>query len=72
LSLLDINYDTHHKTPENHNIYISNLKSKNVMVYKNGKWMVAERKSQITDIYDDKHFVLEEWYEYIAYLCCPF
>lgn len=49
--------------PENHNIYISNLKSKNVMVYKNGKWMVADRKSQITDIYDDNHFVLEEWYE---------
>ena len=48
--------------PENHNIYISNLKSKNIMVYMDGKWKIEDRVEHVTDLYDDNHFVLEEWY----------
>ena len=48
--------------PENHNIYISNLKSKNIMVYMDGKWKIEDRDEHVTDLYDDNHFVLEEWY----------
>lgn len=48
--------------PENHNIYISNLKSKNIMVYMDGKWKVEDRATHVTDLFDDNHYVLEEWY----------
>jgi hypothetical protein len=48
--------------PENHNIYISNLKSKNIMVYMDGKWKVEDRDTHLTDLFDDNHLVLEEWY----------
>lgn len=48
--------------PENHNIYISNLKSNYVMVYKNSQWEIVNRKEKIDDLYDDHHMILEDWY----------
>jgi hypothetical protein len=50
------------KKPENHNIYISNLKSNYVMVYKNSQWEIVNRKEKIDDLYDDHHMILEDWY----------
>lgn len=49
--------------PENHNIYISNIKSKYVMVYRKNQWNIAERVREIDDLYDNTHMVLEDWYE---------
>ena len=55
------------KKPENHNIYISNLKNSYVMVYMNNKWKVKNRDETISRVIDDKQIILEkkiqEWVE---------
>ena len=55
------------KKPENHNIYISNLKNSFVMVYMNNKWKVKNRDETISRMIDDKQIILEkkiqEWVE---------
>lgn len=48
--------------PENKNIYISNIKSNYVMLYKNNKWQIVNRKEQIDDLYEYNEIILEEWY----------
>ena len=49
--------------PENKNIYISNIKSSYVMLYKDNKWQIVNRKEQIDDLYEYNEILLEEWYE---------
>jgi len=53
--------------PENHNIYISNLKNKYVMMYDGNKWKCADRDEQIGNLIDDNETIieyrLEEWIE---------
>tara|TARA_B100000902_G_C27282573_1_gene902635 strand:+ start:229 stop:1230 length:1002 start_codon:yes stop_codon:yes gene_type:complete len=53
--------------PENHNIYISNLKNKYVMMYDGNKWKCADREEQIGNLIDDNETIieyrLEEWIE---------
>lgn len=53
--------------PENHNIYISNIKNNYVMLYDGKKWNLQNRNEAITDLIDDKEFImeqkLEEWIE---------
>jgi hypothetical protein len=55
------------KKPENHNIYISNLKNSYVMIYMNNKWKVRNRDDTISEMIDDKQILLEkkiqEWVE---------
>ena len=55
------------KKPENHNIYISNLKNNYVMVYDGSKWMIQDRDDSIQTLIDDKESIieqkLEEWLE---------
>ena len=55
------------KKPENHNIYISNLKNSYVMIYMNNKWKVKNRDETISRVIDDKQIILEkkiqEWVE---------
>ena len=55
------------KKPENHNIYISNLKNSYVMIYMNNKWKVKNRDETISRMIDDKQVILEkkiqEWVE---------
>jgi len=55
------------KKPENHNIYISNLKNSYVMIYINNKWKVKNRDETISRMIDDKQIILEkkiqEWVE---------
>jgi len=53
--------------PENHNIYISNLKNNYVMIYNGSKWMLNDRDDSIQSLIDDKESIieqkLEEWIE---------
>jgi hypothetical protein len=53
--------------PENHNVYISNLKNKYVMMYDGNKWECKDRDEQITNLIDDNEgiieYKLEEWLE---------
>ena len=49
--------------PENHNIYISNIKNKYVMMYRNNHWDLVDRKQSIDDLYDYTQLALEEWYD---------
>ena len=53
--------------PENHNIYISNIKNNYVMLYNGDKWILKDRDEAITNLIDDKNIILEqkleEWIE---------
>jgi len=53
--------------PENHNIYISNLKNNYTMVYDGNKWNIKDRDESIQSLIDDKEGMieqkLEEWIE---------
>ncbi len=55
------------KKPENHNIYISNIKNKYIMIYDGGKWNLHNQNDTIDDLIDTNQFVLEqkleEWLE---------
>lgn len=55
------------KKPENHNIYISNIKNKYVMIYDGGKWNLHNQDETIDDLIDTNEVVieqkLEEWLE---------
>ena len=48
------------KKPENHNIYISNLKNGYIMMYDGNKWNTLNRDDIITDMIDDKQNIIEE------------
>ena len=53
--------------PENHNIYISNLKNNYAMIYDGNKWALKDRDDEINKLIDDKELIieqkLEEWIE---------
>lgn len=53
--------------PENHNIYISNIKNNYVMLYDGIKWNLQNRDEAIINLIDDKETIieqkLEEWVE---------
>ena len=55
------------KKPENHNIYISNLKNNYVMIYNGNKWLLNDREESIQNLIDEKESIieqkLEEWIE---------
>jgi hypothetical protein len=51
------------KKPENMNIYVSCLKGKYVMVYRDNKWQIRDRKAQIDDLYDANELVLDNWFD---------
>ena len=46
--------------PENHNIYISNLKNNNIMVYDGNKWNINDRSEIIEDLLEDNTNILED------------
>merc|ERR1712196_329054 len=46
--------------PENHNIYISNIKNNYVMVYDGDKWNIKNRNDIIDDMIEDKTNILED------------
>ena len=53
--------------PENHNIYVSNIKNNYVMLYDGNKWILKDRDDAITNLMDEKEIILEqkleEWIE---------
>ena len=55
------------KKPENHNIFISNIRNKYVMVYDGHKWNLSNQNETIEDLIDTNEIVieqkLEEWVE---------
>ena len=49
--------------PENMNIYLSNIKGKYLMIYKDNAWQIQDKKTQLDELYDNNEFVLETWYD---------
>ena len=49
--------------PENHNIYLSNIKGKYVMIFKENEWQIRDKREQIDDLYDYNEMVLDMWYD---------
>ena len=49
--------------PENMNIYLSNIKGKYIMIYKDNEWQLQNKKVQVDDLYDHNEMVLETWYD---------
>ena len=49
--------------PENTNIFLSNIKGKYVMIYRDNEWQIHDKKNQIDDLYDYNEMVLESWYD---------
>ena len=49
--------------PENMNIYISSIKGNYVMVYKDNRWQIQNKKEHIDDLYNYNEVVLENWYD---------
>jgi len=49
--------------PENMNIYLSSIKGKYLMIYKDNSWQIQVKKTQVDDLYDNNEFVLETWYD---------
>ena len=48
--------------PENMNIYISSIKGNFIMVFRENKWHLKNRKEQIDDLYEYNELMLENWY----------
>ena len=48
--------------PENMNLYISNIKSKHIMMYKDNKWILTNN-SELEYIYGDKDNLIKTWIE---------
>jgi hypothetical protein len=49
--------------PENMNIYLSNIKGKYLMIYKDNAWQIQDKKAQVDVLYDNNEVVLETWYD---------
>ncbi len=51
--------------PQNHNVYISNLKNKYIMIYDGNKWVCKDRDEQLMNLIDDNEgifeYKIEEW-----------
>lgn len=50
------------KKPENMNIYISSIKGNFIMVFRDNKWQVKNRQTQIDDLYEYNELMIENWY----------
>ena len=48
--------------PENMNLYISNIKSKHIMMYKDNKWIITPN-TELDSIYADKDNLIKTWLE---------
>ena len=44
--------------PENHNVYISNMRDDHILVYDGEKWKLVDRDDMLQTIYDDKATIL--------------
>lgn len=48
------------KYPENHNVYISNMRDKYAMIFDGNKWELTMKEDLINLIYDDRKNYIEE------------
>tara|TARA_X000000950_G_C13549471_1_gene510928 strand:- start:254 stop:583 length:330 start_codon:yes stop_codon:yes gene_type:complete len=46
--------------PENHNIYISNIKNNYAMIYDGDKWNLTNKDDLINEILEEKEIIIEE------------
>jgi hypothetical protein len=53
-----LHFDPH--KPENHNIYISNIKNNYVMIYDGKKWTLQDQKNVIDGMLDNSTYILED------------
>jgi hypothetical protein len=56
------------KVPENHNIYISNIKNKYAMVYDGKKWCSKPQEQVIDQLINDQEYAIEDWLEEVKLL----
>lgn len=49
--------------PENMNIFLSNIKGKYIMIYKDNEWQIQDKKEKIDDLYDSNEMMLDIWYD---------
>jgi len=47
--------------PQNHNLYISNIKNKYIMAYNGKEWSIKNRDDIITDLINENELRLEDW-----------
>ena len=59
IKLIHFNQDK----PENHNIYISNMRDKYTVIYNGKKWELRDRDDTIQELYIDKKDILMDKYE---------
>ena len=50
-------------TPENHNVYISNLRDEYVLMFDGKKWRLKDRDEALQQLYEDKSDILETKFE---------
>ena len=49
------------QVPENMNVYISNMKDKFIMIYKDGTWKLYDRHLEVDKMFDKKFNQISEW-----------
>ena len=49
--------------PENMNIYISSIKGKFAMIFRDNSWQICDRQKQIDDLYETNEMELEQWFD---------
>ncbi len=55
----DVHFNS--KAPENHNIYIKNIKNKYAMVYDGLQWNAKDKDQVIDQLINDQEYAIEEW-----------
>ena len=55
----DVHFNS--KIPQNHNIYISNIRGKYALVYDGKKWEAKDQNETIDKLIMDQEYAIEEW-----------
>ena len=45
------------------NIYISSIKGKFAMIFRDNSWQICDRQKQIDDLYETNEMELEQWFD---------
>jgi hypothetical protein len=51
------------KKPENMNVYISSIKGKYILVYRDDTWQIHDKNKEIDNLYEMNEISLENWYD---------
>ena len=52
--------------PENMNIFLSNIKGKYIMIYKDNEWQIQDKKEKIDDLYDSNDLGFDVVCDFVA------